>query len=119
MATSKKQINELENAIVILEERLEKLEEEHVMMKQMLSMQNALIDNLQMMLKMMSVKQGYQVGYVHLGGKQEHENQQTSATTNKNDNDDSNKETIKTNKNGGHKNLGMKTSLKERMSRVV
>ena len=73
MAASKKQVGELENAIVILEERLEKLEEEHAMMKQMISMQNALIDNLQMMVKMMSNNsplQGYQVGYVHMGGDQ-------------------------------------------------
>ena len=54
MAATKKQVGELENAIVILEERLEKLEEEHTMMKQMLNMQNSLIENLQMMVKMMS-----------------------------------------------------------------
>jgi hypothetical protein len=74
MAASKKQVGELENAIVILEERLEKLEEEHIMMKQMISMQNALIDNMQMMVKMMSGNssiQGYSpVGYVHIGGEQ-------------------------------------------------
>jgi hypothetical protein len=69
MAATKKQVGELENAIVILEERLEKLEEEHVLMKQMLSMQNSLIDNLQMMLKMFSSSShNIPVGYVHVGG---------------------------------------------------
>jgi hypothetical protein len=67
MAASKKQVGELENAIVILEERLEKLEEEHIMMKQMISMQNALIDNMQMMVKMISGNSSVQ-GYVHIGG---------------------------------------------------
>lgn len=52
---SKKQLNELESIVVLLEERLEKVEEEHKLMKQMLSMQNSLIDNLQMMVKVLSV----------------------------------------------------------------
>lgn len=55
---SKKQLTELENVVVILEEKIEKLEEEHQMMKQMLSMQNSLIENLQMMVKMMSCNHG-------------------------------------------------------------
>lgn len=53
---SKKQMNDIENAVVILEERLERMEEEHAMMKQMLTMQNALIDNLQMVVKMVSTQ---------------------------------------------------------------
>lgn len=52
---SKKQLNELESIVVLLEERLEKVEEEHKLMKQMLSMQNSLIDNLQLMVKVLSV----------------------------------------------------------------
>lgn len=52
--TSKKQLNEIESSIVVLDERLEKLEEQLGMMKQMISMQNALIENMQMMMKMMS-----------------------------------------------------------------
>lgn len=54
MSVSKKQVNELENAVVVLEERIEKMEDEHKLLKQMLSMQSTLIDNLQMMMKMMS-----------------------------------------------------------------
>lgn len=51
---SKKQFADMENAIMLLEEKVEKLEDDHVTMKQMISMQNALIENLQMMIKMMS-----------------------------------------------------------------
>lgn len=122
MAASKKQIGELENAIVILEERLEKLEEEHAMMKQMLSMQNALIDNLQMMVKMMSPMQ---VGYVHLGGeqvggkKQSKENLDASeAVIDESDKNDIDKEsTTKTKKVGENKRF--QHSLEARMRRVV
>lgn len=71
MAT-KKQVNDLENVVIVLEERLEKMEEDHAMLKQMLSMQNVLIENLQMMVKMMSVtpSQLSTVGYkvMHIGG---------------------------------------------------
>lgn len=54
MSVTKKQVNELENAVVVLEERIEKMEDEHKLLKQMLTMQSTLIDNLQMMMKMMS-----------------------------------------------------------------
>ena len=53
MAT-KKQVADMENTIVLLEEKLEKLEDDHATLKQMIAMQNSLIDNLQMMVKMMS-----------------------------------------------------------------
>ncbi len=73
MSVSKKQVNELENAVVVLEERIEKMEEEHTLLKQMLTMQSTLIDNLQMMMKMMSVSvpatQQYKV--FQLGGDQQ------------------------------------------------
>lgn len=51
---SKKQFADMENTILLLEEKVEKLEDDNITMKQMISMQNALIDNLQMMIKMMS-----------------------------------------------------------------
>jgi hypothetical protein len=51
---SKKQINDIESSIILIDERVEKLEEQLVMMKQMINMQNTLIDNLQMMVKMMN-----------------------------------------------------------------
>jgi len=51
---SKKQFADMENTILLLEEKVERLEEDVVTMKQMISMQNSLIDNLQMMIKMMS-----------------------------------------------------------------
>jgi hypothetical protein len=124
MAASKKQVGELENAIVILEERLEKLEEEHTMMKQMLSMQNALIDNLQMMVKMMSPMQGYQVGYVQLGGKQQQPDENLEASKKaldesdkKDDVEADNETTTKTKRGGGHKKF--QHTLEARMRRVM
>jgi len=74
MSATKKQVNDLENVVVILEERLEKMEEEQHLLKQMISMQSTLIDNLQMMVKMMSVSaspvtSSYRV--MHVGGKQD------------------------------------------------
>jgi hypothetical protein len=51
---SKKQFADMENTILLLEEKVDKLEEDIVTMKQMITMQNSLIDNLQMMIKMMS-----------------------------------------------------------------
>lgn len=66
MAATKKQVNDIENAVVVLEERIEKMEEEHHLLKQMISMQSTLIDNLQMMVKMMSVQPSYKV--MHVGG---------------------------------------------------
>lgn len=69
MSATKKQVTELENAVVILEERIEKMEEEHTLLKQMLTMQSTLIENLQMMLKMMSAtQQDYRI--VQLGGEE-------------------------------------------------
>lgn len=68
MSATKKQVNDLENAVVILEERLEKMEEEHQLLKQMISMQSTLIDNLQMMVKMMSVSSPTSYKVMHVGG---------------------------------------------------
>jgi prefoldin subunit 5 len=67
--TSKKQIADIENTIVLLEEKIERLEEEHITMKQMISMQNALIENLQMMVKMISLQGTPQKQHIiHIGG---------------------------------------------------
>jgi hypothetical protein len=120
MAASKKQVGELENAIVILEERLEKLEEEHVMMKQMISMQNALIDNLQMMVKMMSSNsnmQGYKVGYVQLGGEQS-KKQDTSENADGKEREEQQESHQKSEQSTQHKHK-FQHSLKARMFRVV
>jgi hypothetical protein len=70
MSATKKQVNDLENAVVILEERLEKMEEEQQLLKQMISMQSTLIDNLQMMMKMMSSVSVNPTTYkvMHVGG---------------------------------------------------
>lgn len=68
--SSKKQIADIENTIVLLEEKIEKLEDEHATMKQMISMQNSLIDNLQMMVKMLTI-QPVQSHVVHVGGDEE------------------------------------------------
>jgi hypothetical protein len=128
MAASKKQVGELENAIVILEERLEKLEEEHIMMKQMISMQNALIDNLQMMVKMMSSNSSIQ-GYVHIGGEQS-KKQETSQNADENERErqHNHQESEESSQQAGsqrsistsnkHKKR-FQHSLKERMLRVV
>lgn len=116
MAATKKQVGELENAIVILEERLEKLEEEHVMMKQMIGMQNALIDNLQMMVKMLSsnTSSHTQLGYVHLGGANQthHENKEDENKTNTQDLTKDMKQDVQA------QHL-LKRHLKHRMLRVV
>jgi hypothetical protein len=129
MAASKKQVGELENAIVILEERLEKLEEEHIMMKQMISMQNALIDNLQMMVKMMSNNSSIQ-GYVHIGGEQS-KKQETSQNVDENERErqqHNHQESEESSQRGGiQRSISTSTkhkqrfqhSLKERMLRVV
>ncbi len=119
MSATKKQVGELENAIVILEERLEKLEEEHIMMKQMLSMQNALIDNLQMMVKMMSTNastQAYQVGYVQLGG-DEKSNNNNNSNAEKNETKES--EQVQDGGSSSHHKKKFQHSLKTRMLRVV
>jgi hypothetical protein len=65
--TSKKQIADIENTIVLLEDKIERLEEEHVTMKQMISMQNSLIDNLQMIVKMMA-SSPIKHHAIHIGG---------------------------------------------------
>jgi hypothetical protein len=68
--SAKKQIADIENTIVLLEEKIERFEEEHATMKQMISMQNSLIDNLQMIVKMMQMHAlsppKHQV--IHVGG---------------------------------------------------
>lgn len=117
MAATKKQVGELENSIIILEERLEKLEEEHVLMKQMLTMQNSLIDNLQMMLKMFSSssQHSFPVGYVHVGGDTQTAPVQPSLGQQQ-DNQEPNTLQYPI-MNGGEKRLQQK--LKTRMSRVV
>lgn len=70
---SKKQIADMENTIVLLEEKMERLEEEHATMKQMISMQNALIDNLQMMVKMLTLQGATPTKHqtIHVGGTQD------------------------------------------------
>ena len=120
MAT-KKQLNDLENVVIVLEERLEKMEEEHVMLKQMLSMQNSLIDNLQMMVKMMSVSSNIQSAptssyrVMHIGGDDEidtsQEDGQDGGDTSKNEQETSDiSKKLKLHKN---------SSLRQRMARVV
>ncbi len=52
--SAKKQFADMENTIMLLEDKIEKLEDDHATLKQMIAMQNSLIDNLQMMVKMMS-----------------------------------------------------------------
>jgi hypothetical protein len=116
MAASKKQISELENAIVILEERIEKLEEDHTMMKQMLSMQNALIENLQMMIKMSmshNNNSGYQV--VHLGG----ENKSQEHKMDKHDNNDNNENNENNENNKYNAKNKNSNAIKQRMLRLV
>lgn len=117
MSATKKQVTELENAVVILEERIEKMEEEHVLLKQMLTMQSTLIENLQMMLKMVSAstntnQQGYKI--FQLGG--ENSNSLQEIKTN-DDNYNGNKETEDKNKTE-MKNPSI-NKIKFRMSRVV
>lgn len=109
--SAKKQIADIENTIVLLEEKIERLEEEHVTMKQMISMQNSLIDNLQMIIKMMQAHAlspaKHQI--VHIGG-----------DSNGNDFvDDAGQIPIETNNHAlnGHESNHSK-KLKHRMSRV-
>lgn len=112
MSASKKQVTELENAVIILEERIEKMEEEHTLLKQMLTMQSTLIENLQMMVKMMSAststsQQGYRI--VQLGG----EHQETLTLEEENEDDD-----VKKNKNKSEMKNQSINNIKFRMSRV-
>lgn len=111
MSATKKQVNDLENAVVVLEERIEKMEEEHQLLKQMISMQSTLIDNLQMMVKMMSVQPTYKV--MHVGGSGESgdvESDLKGEDAKAIDDDVSNKQNIQSH--------SIKT-LKTRMSRVM
>ncbi len=80
---SKKQIADMENTIILLEEKIERLEEEHATMKQMISMQNALIDNLQMMVKMLTLQGATPSKHqtIHIGGGQEDNNTGSPANT--------------------------------------
>jgi hypothetical protein len=108
--TSKKQIADIENTIMLLEEKIERLEEEHITMKQMISMQNALIDNLQMMVKMLSlqsqtVPQKQQV--IHIGGD---ENTSTNIVDNEQEDSVMRTATVKNDKTSYYK---------QRMSRVA
>jgi hypothetical protein len=113
MSATKKQVNDLENAVVVLEERVEKMEEEHQLLKQMISMQSTLIDNLQMMVKMMSVQPAYKV--MHVGGE----------SKNANVDGDVKVEDIKENSDVLQESQGVKQqshsikTLKTRMSRVM
>jgi hypothetical protein len=112
MSATKKQVNDVENAVVVLEERIEKMEEEHVLLKQMITMQSTLIENLQMMMKMMSVSQSsYKV--MHIGG----------STINKNEGEEPefNETQVNTEikqKQDSNQQNSINT-LKHRMSRVV
>jgi hypothetical protein len=112
---SKKQITELENAVVLLEEKMEKMDDEHAMIKQMLSMQNALIENLQMMVKMMSVSQPQptlpHMRLMHVGGDLE-STDNSNISNNENGTETDNIQNFKTN------NKSIK-SMKLRMSRVA
>ena len=115
---SKKQITELENAVVLLEEKMEKMDDEHAMIKQMLSMQNALIENLQMMVKMMSVSQPQpalpHMRLMHVGGDLESTDNSNISNISNNENgiETDNIQNFKTN------NKSIK-SMKLRMSRVA
>jgi hypothetical protein len=117
---SKKQIADMENTIVLLEEKMERLEEEHATMKQMISMQNALIDNLQMMVKMLTLQGGTPTKHqtIHIGGRQEDDR-----TDNQVDTQD-NQEVEKKDK-GDRRDLQQSNSTtrisyaKHRMARVV
>lgn len=81
MSVTKKQVNELENAVVVLEERVEKMEEEHKLLKQMLTMQSTVIDNLQMMMRMMSTSSPVR-GFHLMGGDEKHNESQSEEVSN-------------------------------------
>lgn len=114
MAATKKQVNDIENAVVVLEERIEKMEEEHQLLKQMISMQSTLIDNLQMMMKMMSVQPSYKV--MHVGGETNSDIKVEDVNT-KNDNVDE-QQGVKAQSQSQSQSHSIKT-LKTRMSRVM
>jgi hypothetical protein len=120
MSATKKQVTELENAVVILEERIEKMEEEHTLLKQMLTMQSTLIENLQMMLKMMSVststtQQGYRI--VQLGGENNNQHQD-SYVEKQNDSDNNDYKSTEYKDQNETKNPSI-NKMKFRMSRVT
>ena len=111
--TSKKQIADIENTIVLLEEKIERLEEEHATMKQMITMQNALIDNLQMMVKMLSLQatpMPHKQQIIHVGGDaSDNINEHVNYAPTESDSIPS----------GGSSKNNQTTYLKKRMSRVV
>lgn len=110
MSATKKQVNDIENAVVILEERIEKVEEENQLLKQMISMQSTLIDNLQMMVKMMSVSAPATYKVMHVGGT-------SSSEQNEADNKQDNTQQDETQEDKQiHRSI---RSLKTRMSRVA
>jgi len=109
MSATKKQVNDLENAVVILEERIEKMEEEHQLLKQMISMQSTLIDNLQMMVKMVSVSAPATYKVMHVGGT-------SSSEQNEDDKTQDEKQDEKQEDKQMHRSI---RSLKTRMSRVA
>lgn len=110
--TTKKQMADMETSILLLEDKIERLEEEHITMKQMMKMQNALIDNLQMMVKMLtSTPQKQQI--IHVGGQEgTPSTQPTSFTKETEKANDREEQTI-----NNHKTQKV-NSLKHRMSRV-
>ncbi len=109
MSATKKQVNDLENAVVILEERIEKMEEEHQLLKQMISMQSTLIDNLQMMVKMVSVSAPATYKVMHVGGTSSSEQNEDGKTQDE-------KQDEKQEDKQMHRSI---RSLKTRMSRVA
>lgn len=131
MAT-KKQVNDLENVVLVLEERLEKMEEDHAMLKQMMSMQNVLIENLQMMVKMMSTNtnsgapsttSAYRV--MHIGGESQVQDDNThavSATATQLKDEVSGLDQTEEEKRPlrkADKRMGSISELRHRMSRIV
>lgn len=131
MAT-KKQVNDLENVVLALEERQEKMEEEHAMLKQMLSMQSVLIENLQMMVKMISTNSASQnntstahTAYrvMHIGG-DDHNNstvieQDGGEITHNSDNQTSNSIDVKRQSKKNSTQNNSITDIRHRMSRVA
>jgi hypothetical protein len=116
---SKKQINDLENAVVALEEKIEKMEEEHHMLKQMISMQTALIENLQFVVKMMGQNQTQRV--VHIGGNKNDSIDGSKQEHHEDDNDENKHESENQGnlKKSDGKGKTLLSKLNHRMARVV
>lgn len=109
MSATKKQVTDLENAVVILEERIEKIEEriekieeENQLLKQMITMQSTVIDNLQTMMKMLTVS-ATPCNIVQVAGGNVQTDDQEKTITN----------------NDTRKEMASIKSLKTRMSRVA